>query len=873
MNHMSIQEVDTEEDEQNSAEISKIRKMTSNKVISEEQRVLILCCVRGDREAFMFSVESYLKNNNDLNFTDERGWTCLHYSVDDGNLKIVSSLLKLNCQVDCKNMKKQTPLHLAVINGYFDITKKLVDHGAEISLSDEENNNCFHLCASNGHLEIMKYLLEHSTFFLVKNLYGKTACDLAQSAKIKEILLVHSKSRIKTLTLNNNIDNPFQSKSVSLEEGSSNNNSYFKLNKLSSNNVVNTNSKNEFHNISLSTKHKDSNKVNLNKDLLNKIKTSYSIEKINMSKKLVFNNFNNLKYLNVNTSSVNLNNNINLFSKNNIESNSAFSKKNYNSNPCTSTFKKSAKKETKQTNNNNTSNTTNFMISSNNNTNINSGNYNPNQVNILKGPISITNNYLFVNLNKSPSNNKNYFKKDVYSKFSSSKNQKKLIIKKNSNVIINNNKNINNNDNNDNKDNELILEKNNTDNLNKFNNNTIYSSSLNVNTSPSNNNRTKNNITSTNESNQNYSSNVKYINYAPNKSALNNILNNTLTNQIIPKLYLNDNNTNISSNISNINNIESPKSLYLSKTISKTNIKKIQKVYEEIINLSEPIQYSEKKFNKNRTNKKISKERIELFSLDSSSKSKSIFKKVNTNNIYLDVSFNKKIISSKSSKNVNSFIKNNINKELMIRRNNFSTNYNKSQYISSEDISIAKVNSECVNRNFFDSNYIRSSTTHNREIKNNNNNNNKHHISINIKQFNKLDKDIKSNKINSTDYRKKLYKSDNENIENKRLNNNKINSVNKIYPSKNNLSAGINKYKKKHVLNNKHSNSKIKVKSVKIRNSKITENNDNRNLTNNHKHIHKSEYFNEEPKLRISSPIIKKKVVVNESKLIFLLFS
>lgn len=130
----------------------------------------------------------YLDTSNDLNFSDQNGWTCLHHSVKEANIKIVKILLEFNVNINCRSNKKQTPLHISIINGYFDITKLLIEKGASIEYSDDEKNNAFHLCAREGHVEILKYLLENKTFTLVKNLNGQTAYDLATDEKIKELI-------------------------------------------------------------------------------------------------------------------------------------------------------------------------------------------------------------------------------------------------------------------------------------------------------------------------------------------------------------------------------------------------------------------------------------------------------------------------------------------------------------------------------------------------------------------------------------------------------------------------------------------------------------------------------------------------------------
>lgn len=156
--------------------------------LSDEQRRIINSCIKGDREQFISLVDEYLKDSNDLNFYDDKGWTCLHHASHEGNIKIVRLLIGFNCNINVRNKRKRTALHVAIMDGYFDVTRILIEGGADVFLSDDEHNNAFHLCSSKGHYDLLKYLLENNQFTPVKNIFGKTAIDLAPNSKIKELL-------------------------------------------------------------------------------------------------------------------------------------------------------------------------------------------------------------------------------------------------------------------------------------------------------------------------------------------------------------------------------------------------------------------------------------------------------------------------------------------------------------------------------------------------------------------------------------------------------------------------------------------------------------------------------------------------------------
>ena len=84
-------------------------------------RNLLLISKKGDREKFLEILEQIVSLPEELkniNYQDENGNTALHYSCDEGNLKIVEILLKANCETNIRNNEKKTPLHLASKRGF-----------------------------------------------------------------------------------------------------------------------------------------------------------------------------------------------------------------------------------------------------------------------------------------------------------------------------------------------------------------------------------------------------------------------------------------------------------------------------------------------------------------------------------------------------------------------------------------------------------------------------------------------------------------------------------------------------------------------------------------------------------------------------------
>jgi hypothetical protein len=154
-------------------------------------RNLLLIAKKGDREKFleileqMYSLPPELIN---INYQDENGFSALHFSCDEGNLKIVDILLNANCETNIKNNEKKTPLHLASKRGYFDISKKLIENGALLNVYDIEKNSPIHYVCMYNHIELLKYFLGKLPQADSKNLFGKRPIDLTRNKEIRNIL-------------------------------------------------------------------------------------------------------------------------------------------------------------------------------------------------------------------------------------------------------------------------------------------------------------------------------------------------------------------------------------------------------------------------------------------------------------------------------------------------------------------------------------------------------------------------------------------------------------------------------------------------------------------------------------------------------------
>ena len=154
-------------------------------------RNLLLISKKGDREKFLEILEQIVSLPEELkniNYQDENGNTALHYSCDEGNLKIVEILLKANCETNIRNNEKKTPLHLASKRGYFDVSKKLIENGALINVYDSEKNTPLHYVCMNNYVELLKFLLTKLPQADAKNIYDKMPIDLTTDKEMKNLL-------------------------------------------------------------------------------------------------------------------------------------------------------------------------------------------------------------------------------------------------------------------------------------------------------------------------------------------------------------------------------------------------------------------------------------------------------------------------------------------------------------------------------------------------------------------------------------------------------------------------------------------------------------------------------------------------------------
>lgn len=106
-----------------------------------------------------------LKYGADCNLRDDKGYSALHFGVEQNSQSIVEMLLqecRNTIQVDCTDyFIGQTPLHMASMNGNAPIVSLLLNAGAAINRqSTYLGRTPLHLAAEKGHEDVVELLLQ-----------------------------------------------------------------------------------------------------------------------------------------------------------------------------------------------------------------------------------------------------------------------------------------------------------------------------------------------------------------------------------------------------------------------------------------------------------------------------------------------------------------------------------------------------------------------------------------------------------------------------------------------------------------------------------------------------------------------------------------
>ncbi|KAL7836721.1 hypothetical protein AOLI_G00280050 [Acnodon oligacanthus] len=127
--------------------------------------------------------------NRILHHRNSVGETYLHRACKKGDLSLVKRLIKAGININTSDNAGWTALHEAINAGYADVVKQLLQAGAYVNKAGLRGVTPLHDAVSYGKYEIVKLLLQYGSNPNDKDAIGKSAVDLAEHERIKELLL------------------------------------------------------------------------------------------------------------------------------------------------------------------------------------------------------------------------------------------------------------------------------------------------------------------------------------------------------------------------------------------------------------------------------------------------------------------------------------------------------------------------------------------------------------------------------------------------------------------------------------------------------------------------------------------------------------
>ncbi|KAL7925178.1 ankyrin repeat-containing domain protein [Trichoderma austrokoningii] len=142
------------------------------------------------------------RDDVEINWRDDDGWTPLHHAVSTGDKATVEMLLARGADINCVNTAGESPICLAAEEGHEDIFKLLIDAKALINPAEPEHMMPLSSAIKSGHMNIVKLLLENGAKIGQKDGsigIGKTPLSLAASNTDQSILRLILEHRAQVL--------------------------------------------------------------------------------------------------------------------------------------------------------------------------------------------------------------------------------------------------------------------------------------------------------------------------------------------------------------------------------------------------------------------------------------------------------------------------------------------------------------------------------------------------------------------------------------------------------------------------------------------------------------------------------------------------
>jgi len=110
----------------------------------------------------------------DVNITDQKGNTPLHFAAARGDRYTAKVLIKAGAKIDAKEIRGYTPLHVAAKMGKLGTASLLLDAKANINARTDDKDTPLHMAAAYSRINVIRLLLDKGANKNIKNTSGQT---------------------------------------------------------------------------------------------------------------------------------------------------------------------------------------------------------------------------------------------------------------------------------------------------------------------------------------------------------------------------------------------------------------------------------------------------------------------------------------------------------------------------------------------------------------------------------------------------------------------------------------------------------------------------------------------------------------------------
>lgn len=142
-------------------------------------------CRDGDE---FYSKEWAMNPENDINITDQHGFSPLHYACMHGHGSIVELFFLRGAKTDTLNMGGDSLLHVAAQHGKYDVIMKVLraTH-PDVNYANEHGNTALHYATFWNYIGICEVLVKHGAVIAIANKYGETPLSKARPRLRKKL--------------------------------------------------------------------------------------------------------------------------------------------------------------------------------------------------------------------------------------------------------------------------------------------------------------------------------------------------------------------------------------------------------------------------------------------------------------------------------------------------------------------------------------------------------------------------------------------------------------------------------------------------------------------------------------------------------------